>query len=205
MLGLKKKPWIDQAGIDFLMSLDPLFIIYYEVEVGGNTIKMKFRDDSGKFIADTVRNDVTAILLDHLPYISVIRYPLLAGGRLQESDIPTLKKQIDQVLEILPTTKSTLSLADLRQQQKHLHDEIEKTVNVYGWRNPEGSKSNNIRVLLNSLNSESRFRLVDLLSRLDGSSFKVHIAVDIDSAMDEEIGATLNELALYEQEQQVKS
>lgn len=205
MLGLKKKPWIGQAGIDFLMSLDPLFIIYYEVDVGGNTVKMKFRDDSGMFIADTNRSDVTAIILDHLPYISVIRYPLLTGNRLQESDIPTLKKQIDQVLEILPTTKSTLSLADLRQEQKHLHDEIEKTVNVYGWRNPEGSKSNNICILLNSLNPASRFRLVDFLSRLDGSSVKVHIAVDIDSAMDEEIGATLNELALYEQEQQVKS
>ena len=205
MFGIKKKTWIDQASIDYLMSLDPLFTIYYEIDVNGNPIKMKFRDDSGKFIADTRRNDVTAIVMDHMPYISVVRYPLLAGGRLQESDIPTLKNLVDKVLEILPTSQSGLSMADLRQEQKNLHNEIQKTLNLYGWDNPKGVKSNNIRIVLNFMNSESRFRLVEFLSRLDKSSVKVHIAVDIDSAMDEEIGATLNELALYEQEQQVQN
>ena len=51
---LKNKPktWIDQPVIDYLMGLNPLFVIYYTAKVGNRNIKFKFRDENGTFLAD---------------------------------------------------------------------------------------------------------------------------------------------------------
>ena len=96
-------------------------------------------------------------------------------------------------------------MKDLQTMQKDLHDQIEKIVNVYGWDKGPESKSNNIKVYLNSIKPEYRARLVDFLVRLDKCSVPVTINLSIDGLTDEMIGSTLNELALFEMEDAEKS
>lgn len=201
-----KKQWADTATVAYLMGISPLFTIKYSIlGQNGQKVAFPFRNEKGEMVADLYDKRVVEVSIHYqetgmLEFVRVFK-----GSVTEEHGLNHLKQTFNAFIEQCPKTKSTASVKDLQTMQKDLHDQIEKIVNVYGWDKGPESKSNNIKVYLNSIKPEYRERLVDFLVRLDKCSVPVTINLSIDGLTDEMIGSTLNELALFEMEDAEKA
>ena len=201
MVGIfKRKPWIDDKSVDYLMGISPLFTIKYCALVNGTRIKYNFRNERGELVADLFTENVVEISIHYQESGMLEVFPVGKEGIAESRNLGALKAIFDKFIGQYPKTKSNFSVEELHKMQKELHDQIERIVNVYGWDKPKESKSNNINIYLNSIKPEYRERLMDFLVRLDKCSIPVTITLGIDGTTDEMIGSTLNELALYEME-----
>ena len=201
MVGIfKRKPWIDDKSVDYLMGISPLFTIKYCTLVNGTRIKNNFRNERGELVADLFTENVVEISIHYQESGMLEVFPVGKEGITESRNLGALKVIFDKFIDQYPKTKSNFSVEELHKMQKELQDQIERIVNVYGWDKPKESKSNNINIYLNSIKPEYRERLMDFLVRLDKCSIPVTITLGIDGTTDEMIGSTLNELALYEME-----
>lgn len=196
----QNKTWIDQPVIDYLMSLNPLFVIYYTAKVGDRNIKFKFRDENGKFLADVHQKNVVSISLEYQGQYPAFYYPLFS--RLDSKRLPRLKEIIDEEVSKYPTTQSHLPLRQLREVQSQFKKQIEDTLQIRSYKDESTSSENNdINIYYNALNSEQRDRFTQFLNRLDSKCIDVTVTIRIDSATEEEICSTQTELDMYEMEQ----
>lgn len=198
MFGLfKKKSWVSEDAVKYLMGISPLFTIGYVSLVGKTPVRFQFRNERGEMVANLQDRNVTEVYLVYqgngMPCNA-----FLANGRLDASNLRDISSMFDKFISECPNTASDINVKDIHLMQKGLHDEIEKIVNVYGWDKGKGSRSNNIKVFLNSIKPQYRSRLMDFLVRLDKCSVPVTITIHIDGTTDEMIGSTLNELAMFE-------
>lgn len=199
----KKKPWVSEAAIKYFMGVSSLFTIEYTVIMNKRRITLPFRNEVGEMVADIYDKNVVGIALNYMGN-GIPCYAFLPKGRIDEHNFDTVKAIFDHFIAECPTTQSNSTVKELHDMQKGLHDQIEKIVNVYGWDKSKNSKSNNIKIYLNSIKPEYRIRLMDFLVRLDKCSVPVTITVNIDGTTDEKIGSTLNELAMFEMEDKEK-
>ena len=199
---LKKKPktWIDQPVIDYLMGLNPLFVIYYTAKVGNRNIKFKFRDENGKFLADVHQKNVVSISLEYQGQYPAFYYPLFS--RLDSKRLPRLKEIIDEEVSKYPTTQSHLALRQLREIQSQFKKQIEDTLQIRSYKDSDlPNENNDIHINYNSLDLEQRDQLTQFLNRLDSKCIDVTVTLHIDSATEEEICSTQTELDMYEMAQ----
>ena len=194
------KTWIDQPVIDYLMNLNPLFVIYYTAKVGDRTIKFNFRDENGKFLADVYQKNVVSISLEYQGQYPALYYPLFS--RLDAKRLPRLKEIIDEEISRYPTTQSSLGIRQLREVQNQFKKQIEDTFQITRYEDDELTSGNNdIHINYNTLHSKQRDRLIQFLNRFDNKCIDVTISMHIDSATEEEICSTQTELDMYEMEQ----
>jgi len=194
------KTWIDQPVIDYLMNLNPLFVIYYTAKVGDRTIKFNFRDENGKFLADVYQKNVVSISLEYQGQYPALYYPLFS--RLDAKRLPRLKEIIDEEISRYPTTQSSLGIRQLREVQNQFKKQIEDTFQITRYEDDSiSSENNDIHVYYNALDSEQRDRFTQFLNRLDSKCIDVTVTIRIDSATEEEICSTQTELDMYEMEQ----
>ena len=194
------KTWIDQPVIDYLMNLNPLFVIYYTAKVGDRTIKFNFRDENGKFLADVYQKNVVSISLEYQGQYPALYYPLFS--RLDAKRLPRLKEIIDEEISRYPTTQSSLGIRQLREVQSQFKKQIEDTLQIRSYKDESTSSENNdINIYYNALDSEQRDRFTQFLNRLDSKCIDVTVTIRIDSATEEEICSTQTELDMYEMEQ----
>ncbi len=194
------KTWIDQPVIDYLMNLNPLFVIYYTAKVGDRTIKFNFRDENGKFLADVYQKNVVSISLEYQGQYPALYYPLFS--RLDAKRLPRLKEIIDEEISRYPTTQSSLGIRQLREVQSQFKKQIEDTLQIRSYKDDSiSSENNDIHVYYNALDSEQRDRFTQFLNRLDSKCIDVTVTIRIDSATEEEICSTQTELDMYEMEQ----
>lgn len=199
---LKNKPktWIDQPVIDYLMGLNPLFVIYYTAKVGNRNIKFKFRDENGKFLADVHQKNVVSISLEYQGQYPAFYYPLFS--RLDSKRLPRLKEIIDEEVSKYPTTQSHLALRQLREIQSQFKKQIEDTLQIRSYKDSDlPNENNDIHINYNSLDLEQRDQLTQFLNRLDSKCIDVTVTIRIDSATEEEICSTQTELDMYEMAQ----
>ncbi len=193
------KTWIDQPVIDYLMNLNPLFVIYYTAKVGDRTIKFNFRDENGKFLADVYQKNVVSISLEYQGQYPALYYPLFS--RLDAKRLPRLKEIIDEEISRYPTTQSSLGIRQLREVQNQFKKQIEDTFQITRYEDDELTSGNNdIHINYNTLHSKQRDRLMQFLNRFDNKCIDVTISMHIDSATEEEICSTQTELDMYEME-----
>ena len=199
---LKNKPktWIDQPVIDYLMGLNPLFVIYYTAKIGNRNIKFKFRDENGKFLADIHQKNVVSISLEYQGQYPAFYYPLFS--RLDSKRLPRLKEIIDEEVSKYPTTQSHLALRQLREIQSQFKKQIEDTLQIRSYKDSDlPNENNDIHINYNSLDLEQRDQLTQFLNRLDSKCIDVTVTIRIDSATEEEICSTQTELDMYEMAQ----
>ena len=179
---LKNKPktWIEQPVIDYLMGLNPLFVIYYTAKVGNRNIKFKFRDENGKFLADVHQKNVVSISLEYQGQYPAFYYPLFS--RLDSKRLLLLKEIIDEEVSKYPTTQSHLALRQLREIQNQFKKQIEDTLQIRSYKDSDlPNENNDIHINYNSLDLEQRDQLTQFLNRLDSKCIDVTVTLHIDS------------------------
>ena len=194
-MSLFKRQWITQEVIDYLMSLPILYQILYVVRVNGNgSTSFLFRDDDGKMVANLYERDVIAVRIQYQDDPFFEDYP--AGKILDKYSLPYMKRVFGEFMARRPTTQSDVKPKDLYMMQYTLRDSIERVTGVRGIY----SDSKDIIVEMNHLPFEYRKKFADFIARLDDKCVHVGIHVMISGSTDEHVGATSDELALYEME-----
>lgn len=194
-MSLFKHQWITQEVIDYLMSLPILYQILYVVRVNGNgSTSFLFRDDDGKMVANLYERDVIAVRIQYQDDPFFEDCPV--GKILDKYSLPYMKRAFGEFMARRPTTQSDVKPKDLYMMQYTLRDSIERVTGVRGIY----SDSKDIIVEMNHLPFENRKKFADFIARLDDKCVHVGIHVMISGSTDEHVGATSDELALYEME-----
>lgn len=192
----KKSPWITQEVIDYLMSLPAIYQIFYVVRINKDfTSPFLFRDDDGKLIANLYERNVIAIRIQYQE--DGLFEDCGFSKTLDKYYLPYMKEKFEKFLAKHPTTQSNVKPKDLYMMQYTLRDSIERVTGVRGMY----SDGKDINIAVNNLPLENRKRLADFITRLDDKCVTVFMDIVISGATDEEIGATADELALFEMEQ----
>lgn len=192
----KKNPWITQEVIDYLMSLPAIYQIFYVVRINKDfTSPFLFRDENGKMVANLYEHNVIAIRIQYQEDGLYEDYGF--GKTLDKYYIPYIKKKFESFFAMHPTTQSNVKPKDLYMMQYTLRDSIERATGVRGIYNDD----KDIILELNRLPFEARKRLADFVMRLDDKCIPVSMSIIISGSTDEQIGATADELALFEMEQ----
>jgi len=194
-MSLFNRQWITQEVIDYLMSLPMLYQILYVVRVNGNgSTSFLFRDDDGKMVANLHERNVIAVRIQYQDDPFYEDCP--AGKILDKYSLPYMKRVFGEFMARRPTTQSDVKPKDLYMMQYALRDSIERVTGVRGIY----SDSKDIIVEMNHLPFEYRKKFADFIARLDDKCVHVGIHVMISGSTDEHVGATSDELALYEME-----
>ena len=202
---LKKKPatWIDQPVIDYLMGVSPAYAIYYTVHMGGKNLRLQFRSNEGKFLADIHESRVLSISIAYQHFEP--EQSLGVHGRLTVADLPRIREYVKENTAIFKT-RSKLSIHKLENLQTELKKQIEDTLGVRHlplFPDCEAQDlDRSIRLHINSTAPEAREHLFRFLSRLDNNCVDVMINMHINSATEEEICSTQTELDMLEMEEE---
>lgn len=192
---LFKRRWISDEAIDYLLSLPKMFRVYYTKNVNGSNIKFLIRDEDGNMVADVdwYAKGVNSIALQYQEDGEIIsRY---VSKYVDSTYIPYLKDKFDKFIAKYPSTKSKVKSDSLYTMQRKLRKEIERVTNVKG-----AYDGKDIVYNLSGITQSERDSVIDVLRRLDNSCIPVTVMITVSGATDEEIGATLNELAMTESE-----
>lgn len=187
-----KRQWISQEVIDYLMGLPPMYRIFYRVRTNKDYVaSFLFRDDAGKLVADLYAKNVIGIDVRNQDDPDCAR--IYVEGRTDEYTLSLAKKVVGAYMAQQPKTQSDLNAGELESMQYKLREAIEKALHLII---PDGDK--NIALNFGMLSPEYKRRVADLLLRFDGNCVPVTINIDTMMSTDEEIGATLDEIAMYE-------
>ena len=195
------KTWIDQPVIDFLMGINPLFVIYYTVRRAGKDIDLVFRDKNGKFIADIYDRDVHAISISYQG--SPRHFIYYVNKRLSTEELPSLKDFIEKKTKDYAASQSPLTIGQLSDIQGEFKRRLESTLGIQGVElfpknKLDTSVDNNIHIYFNQLDSEQRDRFIRFLNRLDKRCIPIEINLFINESTEEEMGATQTELDMLD-------
>ena len=189
----KKKRWICDEAVSYLMSLPKLYRVYYTVNCNGRSTNFLFRDENGK-AADNIdwfAKDVKGLAIQYQEDGEIKNCYI--DEYIGKDYIPYIQEHFDKFLAKYPPSKSNVNSAQLYDMQFKLREEIERVTNVRG-----AYDGKDIVYNLSGITSEERDHVVNLLRRLDKSCVPVTVLISVTGATDEEIGATLNELAMLE-------
>ena len=196
-MSLSKRQWISQDVIDYLMGLPPTFQIFYEVRTTKKHLtSFLFRDGEGKMVADLYAENVESVAILYQGDWYDKRY--FVHGRLDGSSLPRLKNVLQEHISKFPATQSKVQLNALSSMQAKLRDVIEDATKVIGYHPEEDDKD----YVLNfgALPPDAKRRVADFIIRLDKECVPVTLTVSLRGVTEEQIGATLDEIAMYEME-----
>ena len=197
-----QKTWIDQPVIDYLMGINPLFVIYYSVRINGRDTHFKFRDERGNFLADIYDTRVNGVSIGFQGNTMTL-YTYRVYQRLNADELPKIKEYFDSKIKDYPTTKSRLDINQLIEIQGQFKQQLEDTLQVQGVQlfppvKYDTTVDNNIRIYVNSLSEQQRERFTQFLNRIDGNCIFVEVLLHLNHATEEEIVATQTELDMLE-------
>ena len=196
-MSLFKHQWITQEVIDYLMSIPQIYQILYVVRINKDfSSSFLFRDDDGKLVANLYERNVTAIRIQYQE--DGLFEDCGFGKTLDKFYIPYMKQKFGRFFAMFPTTQSNMKPKDLYMMQYTLRDSIERATGVRGLYNDD----KDIILHLNSIPFEIRKRIANFIARLDDKCVSVGLNIIISGATDEKIGATADELALFEMEEE---
>lgn len=190
-----KRRWISQEVFDYLVSVPKMFRVFYTVDVNGCSVDYPIRDEDGNVAKDIELNArrVTSVGIKYQEDGFSENYAVCEY--LDKSYVPFIKRKFDKFIAKYPSTNSDLTSKELYALQHKLRHEIERVTGVQ-----TAYDGKNLIFNLAGISQEARERVVDLARRLDKSCVPVSLFITVAGATDEEIGATLNELGMYEVE-----
>ena len=196
-MSLLKRQWISRDVVDYLMSIPPTFQVFYEVRTTKEHLtSFLFRDGEGKMVADLYAENVESVAIVYQGDWYDKRY--FVHGRLDGTSLPRLKKVLEGHISKFPTTRSRVQLIGLSSMQDRLRDAIEDSTGVIGYHPEEEDKD----YVLNfgALPPDAKRRVADFIMRLDRECVPVTLTISLRGATEEQIGATLDEIVMYEME-----
>lgn len=191
-----KRQWIGQDMIDYIKSLPRLFRVTYEVAVGGRSVSFPLRDEDGNIVAgddDFHAQNVVSLTIHYQQEGDCERIGVF--GKLDKDDLNLFKKAFAKLENECPKSNSKVRAKSLHAMQQQLRDEIERVTRTESF-----YKGKNLLINLSGANQLYRDRMVPLLLRLGENCVPVTVSIDIANATEEQIGATLDELSMYEME-----
>jgi hypothetical protein len=194
-----KRLWITQEVVDYLQSIPKYFRVFYTIKVNKNIIKFPIRDEDGTlYDFDRYDRRVTGIVVSYQDF-ECGEMTYYVDGVVDKSDLRYLKERFEKFVKNYPITKSSLKVKELYEMQCQLRKKIEsvtKTVGAYDGKD--------IVYNLSAIDTEHRKRILDTVARLGNDCVETTLQITISGSTDEEIGATLDELALIEAEEEQK-
>lgn len=197
-MSIFKRQWISQGVIDYLMSLPLMYRIFYRVQANKDYVaSFLFRDNDGKLIADLFAQNVVGIDIHYQDALDNQR--IYVDGTIGDDSLDYVKKKVAEFMEQFPATQSNLRLSTLLDMQYKLREKIEDAILVQA---PKKGEDPNIDFCFNNLSPAGKRRVVEFLMRLDEKCIPVSLCMHITLTTDEQIGATLDEVAMYEMERE---
>ena len=191
-----KRQWIGQDMIDYIKSLPKFYRVTYEVEVGGRSVPFPFRNEDGNIVADDSdlhAQNVVSLTVHYQQNGDCERIGVF--GKLDNVDLELFKKAFARLERDYPTSRSNVSASHLHIMQPQLRDEIERVTKTESFH-----KGPNLLINLSGATQLYRDRMVPFLQRLGENCVPVTVSIDMTNATEEQIGATLDELSMYEME-----
>lgn len=186
------REWIKTEVVDYLMTIPELFRIFYTVDANGREIDITIRDENGELQDfDRRHRNVIGIGIQYQEDGFAEVYSV--NGIIDSERIPYMKEKFGKFIKKYPETASKLKARHLYGMQCSLRKEIERITNVIG-----AYDGKNIVYNLGALNPDARNRVLDTIRRFGKDCVSTTLMVTISGSTDEEIGATLNELAMSE-------
>lgn len=188
------RPWISQEVIDYLNTIPRMFRIYYVVSEHGQDCRFLMRDEDMVW-ATFDRNErrrVTSICIQ-FQEDGFSEYYFLDKSRIDAGNVPYIKEKFDSFIKKYPKTHSKIKANSLYETQRKLRHEVERVTGVIG-----AYDGKDIVINLNGISEESRCRVLDVVKRFGKDCLATTLMITLAGATDEEIGATLSELAMVE-------
>ena len=188
-----KRCWIAEEVVRYLESLPRFFRVSYTVDVGGRSVKFPIRDEDGN-LYDFNRHDrrVTGIVVNYQDndYGCETYY---VDDIVDAKCIPYMKEKFDKLFERFPVSKAKIKAKHLYDMQCKLRKEIERVTKVVG-----AYDGKDIVYNLGALDDAHRNSILDTVRRLGNDCVSTTLLITVSGSTDEEIGATLNELAMVD-------
>lgn len=188
-----KRCWIADDVVSYLESLPRFFRVSYTVDVGGRNIQLPIRDEDGK-LYDFNRHDrrVTGIVVSYQEndYGCETYY---VDDVIDSRCIPYMKEKFDKLFERFPVSNAKIKAKHLYEMQCKLRKEIERVTKVVG-----AYDGKDIVYNLGAIDAEHRSRILDTVSRFGSDCVSTTLLITVSGSTDEEIGATLGELAMVD-------
>lgn len=195
------KTWIEQSVIDYLMGINPLFVIYYSVRVNGQNALFKFRDERGRFLADIHDTRVNGVSIGYQGNTRLYTYHV--HKRLNAEELPRIKAFFDDKIKDYATTRSRLDIHQLTDIQGQFKEQLEDSLQVRDLQlfppaKYDYSVDNDLRIYINGLDEPHRELFTRFLNRLDTNCIDAVVTLHLNQATEEEITATQTELDMLE-------
>ena len=188
-----KRCWITDEVVNYLQSLPKFFRVSYTIDVDGREIKFPIRDEDGNMF-DFDRHDrrVTGIVVSYQEdYFGCETY--YVNDIVDASCLPHMKEKFDKIFHRFPVSQAKIKAKHLYDMQCKLRKEIERITRVDG-----AYDGKDIVYNLGAMDTEHRNRILDTVSRFGKDCVSTTLLIAITGSTDEEIGATLDELAMVE-------
>lgn len=192
-----KKRWICEEVEQMFLALHPAYDIRVKIKVNDRTVDFPFRDNDGKMFVDPYRRDVVSVDIDYMREGYPVETFYVGKDGLAEWSVPYVRERLDRYVSQFPKMSWTTTLKRLAEMREELRTAICNSMGV-NFPRFSGDTSSSIGVSFNCLSLEQRRRVCDVICNLDSDAISIQADFLIDSADENLIYATLDELALYD-------
>lgn len=192
-----KRKWMSFDVLDYIVSIPLMFKVGYTVR-GDSTFHLIRNEDGVLYADDFNERNVEELVIQYQEDGLTMNY--LVYEPLDKSHIPYIKERFNRLIKNHPSTKIKVKSKDLYSMQMKLRQEIEKVTNI---KTPYDGKD--LIINLNGSEQCVRDRLCPLLQRLGNCCVPVTVLIHLAGTPVEEIDSTMDEIAMYELDQQEKA
>lgn len=188
-----KRRWICQKAVEYIRNLPKMFRVYYTIDVNGRHIDFDIRDEDGNMRDDVDWYCKKVVGIGIQFHEDGFRETYYLKDVLDQFTLQYVKKCFERVIGMCPKSECRVSSKALYAMQAGIRKEIERTTFVTG-----AYDGKDIVYNLSAIDQAHRDRIVDVLRRLGSDCVDVSVVIHISGATDEQIGATMDELAMVE-------
>ena len=197
MLFRRKKRWICEELVQYLLALNPVFYISVKRCVNGATANFPFRDDDGKLLIDIYDRDAVCIDVDYMKTGFPVETIYVGKESIESRRFPDIKEKLDKYVSKFPKTNWNTGLKQLTEMREQLRTALCNSMGINFIRG-EYNNSPSIGIGFSALSPEAKRRVCDLICNLDNDAVKITMNIILDGINAEQIYATLDQLSLYD-------
>ena len=197
MLFRRKKRWICEELVQYLLALNPVFYISVKRCVNGATANFPFRDDDGKLLIDVYDRDAVCIDVDYMKTGFPVETIYVGKESIESRRFPDIKEKLDKYVSKFPKTNWNTGLKQLTEMREQLRTALCNSMGINFIRG-EYNNSPSIGIGFSALSPEAKRRVCDLICNLDNDAVKITMNIILDGINAEQIYATLDQLSLYD-------
>lgn len=188
-----KRKWITDEVVNYLCTLPRYFRISYTINANGHIVKFTIRDEDCKLM-DFNQYDrrVTGIVVEYQDF-SLGGMTYYVDDVVTQKDIPYLREKFDEFVKKFPISKSSVKAKELYDMQCQLREKIESVTGAVGAYDGKDLIYN-----LSAIDGSTRQRILDTVARFGKGCVETMLMITISGSTDEEMGSTMDELALIE-------